>query len=98
MLQKENLYFIAIIPSPAICDEITVFNQEFADRFSCRAALKLIPHVTLKAPFKLAPSQRNQLLGWFKQLHVPGGFLIWKSATLVFFPKNRALSFLCRWY
>jgi 2'-5' RNA ligase len=71
MLQKENLYFIAIIPSPSICDEITVFKQEFADRFSCRAALKLIPHVTLKAPFKLAPSQRNQLLGWFKQLHVP---------------------------
>jgi 2'-5' RNA ligase len=71
MLPKENLYFIAIIPPSEICKAITVFKQDFAGRFSCRAALKLVPHITLKAPFKLAPSEHTQLLDWFKTLEVP---------------------------
>lgn len=71
MLQKENLYFIAIIPPAEICDAITGFKQDFADRFSCKAALKLVPHITLKAPFKLAPPEHAPLLEWFQKLNVP---------------------------
>jgi 2'-5' RNA ligase len=71
MLPKENLYFIAIIPSAEIIEAITAFKQDFADRFLCTAALKLVPHITLKAPFKLPPSEHAQLLDWFKKLEVP---------------------------
>jgi 2'-5' RNA ligase len=71
MPSKENLYFIAIIPSAEICEAITVFKEDFAHRFLCRAALKLVPHITLKAPFKLPPSEHMQLLDWFKTLEVP---------------------------
>ncbi len=71
MLPKENLYFIAFIPSLTICADITGFKQDFADRFSCRAALKLTPHITLKAPFKLPPQEHSTLLKWFNGLLLP---------------------------
>ncbi len=72
MLPKDNLYFIAIIPPAEIIEAISVFKQDFADRFFCRAALKLVPHITLKAPFKLPPSEHTQLLDWFNTLEVAG--------------------------
>jgi 2'-5' RNA ligase len=88
MLQKDNLYFVAIIPSREICDEITRFKQAFADRFFCKAALKLIPHVTLKAPFKLAPSQHEQLLQWFRKLPVPIQAFDFGIRDFAVFPKR----------
>jgi 2'-5' RNA ligase len=68
MPPKETLYFIAIIPPPEICEEITRYKQDFAERYSCRAALKLIPHITLKAPFKIPPAEHTRLLEWFHSL------------------------------
>jgi len=70
MYEKENLYFIAIIPSQKICDEITGFKKDFADRFESKKALKVIPHITLKAPFKLPVSELSTLEQWFQQLYI----------------------------
>ncbi len=68
MLPKESLYFIAIIPPTEICDAITRYKQDFAEQYSCKAALKLIPHITLKAPFKISPAEHLHLLEWFHSL------------------------------
>ncbi len=71
MVPKEQLYFIAYILPAGIGETITGFKKDFADRFSCRAALKLIPHLTLKAPFRLPPEEHGSLLEWFNTLEVP---------------------------
>jgi 2'-5' RNA ligase len=64
-MQKENLYFIAIIPPKEICDEIEIFKNDFAVRFSAKQALKQVAHITLKAPFRLPVEQHDSLLRWF---------------------------------
>lgn len=70
MYKKENLYFIAIIPSQEICDEITGFKKDFAARFESKKALKVIPHITLKAPFRLPVSELSKLEQWFQKLFI----------------------------
>ena len=70
MYEEENLYFIAIIPSQKICDEITGFKKDFAARFESKKALKVIPHITLKAPFKLPASELSKLEQWFQKLSI----------------------------
>jgi 2'-5' RNA ligase len=69
-MRKENIYFIAIIPPKEISDEITEFKIDFKTRFSSSAALKTIPHITLKAPFKLTSGEHEPLLEWFRRLPV----------------------------
>ena len=61
------LYFIAIIPPKEVCDEITDFKKDIATRFASKAALRIIPHITLKAPFQLPASDRESLLNWFQK-------------------------------
>lgn len=65
MSGRENLYFIAIIPPDEICEAVTSIKQDFADRFKSKKALKVVPHVTLKAPFKFPDQDHIALLRWF---------------------------------
>lgn len=64
----EKLYFIAIIPPKGISDEVTLIKQDFASHYQSEKALKVVPHITLKAPFKLPETDHNTLLRWFAQL------------------------------
>ena len=73
MADKANFYFIAIIPPEKIGEEITAFKKDFADRFFSKEALKVIPHITLKAPFKLPEQGHTKLIQWFRRLFVPTG-------------------------
>jgi 2'-5' RNA ligase len=66
----QNLYFIAIIPKRELREKITVIKQDFARRFNSSKALKVYPHITLKAPFKLPVHTHEQLLNWFKNMHI----------------------------
>ncbi len=70
MAEKQNLYFIAVIPPQDICDEITRFKEDFKSRFKSKAALRVVPHITLKAPFKVPAVYHEQIIKWFKQLPV----------------------------
>jgi len=72
MNKDENLYFIAIIPQHKLCDEINSFKNDFATRFNSKKALKLPPHITLKAPFKLTTNAHDSLLQWFANLRFSG--------------------------
>lgn len=67
---NENLYFIAIIPPKEICDDIIALQLDFAHHYKTKAALKVIPHITLKTPFKLPASGHAGLKQWFEQLFI----------------------------
>jgi 2'-5' RNA ligase len=58
-----NLYFIAILPPKEISERVTEIKKDFVERFNSSKALKVIPHITLKAPFKF--SDHTELLRWF---------------------------------
>jgi 2'-5' RNA ligase len=67
---SENLYFIALIPKRELREKITLIKQDFATRFNSGKALRVYPHITLKAPFKLLPTDHEKLLQWFSRLHI----------------------------
>jgi 2'-5' RNA ligase len=68
---EKNLYFIAIIPPEEVRNEILAFQQDLARHYDTKAALKVIPHITLKIPFKLSISAHAALLQWFQGLFIP---------------------------
>ena len=68
MAERINLYFIALIPQKDVYDAITDFKKDFAIRFASERALKMMPHITLKAPFKLPAAEHSNLLQWFQEL------------------------------
>ncbi|HVX25211.1 MAG TPA: 2'-5' RNA ligase family protein [Parafilimonas sp.] len=70
MSHSEYLYFIALIPHSELQEKITAFKQDFANRFNSKKALKVFPHITLKAPFKFSPGIHAELLRWFNDLHL----------------------------
>jgi 2'-5' RNA ligase len=70
MRKDHSLYFIAIIPPDDLCHEITRLKEDFANRFNSRHALKVIPHITLKAPFELPKANHESTLQWFKSMPV----------------------------
>jgi 2'-5' RNA ligase len=76
-MRNENLYFIAIIPPDEIRAAIVAMQLDFARHYNSKAALKVIPHITLKTPFKLPVSGHADLQHWFKEIYThPGSFPI----------------------
>jgi 2'-5' RNA ligase len=70
MNSKSNLYFIAIIPPQEICEAITAIKHDFAERFKSSKALRVIPHITLKAPFKFPAEKHTEVLRWFTSTNI----------------------------
>jgi 2'-5' RNA ligase len=66
----ENLYFIAIIPGRELREKITAIKQDFATRFNSSKALKVYPHITLKAPFKYPSNAHQRVMDWFENLQI----------------------------
>ena len=66
----EKLYFIAIIPPKPIAEEVTLFKHDFANHYESSKALKVMPHITLKAPFKMFEADHKSVVGWFEKLTV----------------------------
>lgn len=66
----QNLYFIALIPPQTICKEVTAIKTDFANHYNSKKALKVMPHITLKAPFKLYEEDHTKLLDWFRNLNL----------------------------
>ncbi|RFM30526.1 2'-5' RNA ligase family protein [Deminuibacter soli] len=70
---RNNLYFIAIIPPEIIRENIIAFQTDLRDNYNSAAALKVIPHITLKAPFQLPAEAHTSLLQWFRELYCATG-------------------------
>jgi 2'-5' RNA ligase len=68
MSEPWNLYFIAIIPPDEFCEAVTTVKEDFTHRFKSSKALKVIPHITLKAPFKFPAQDHTALLRWFASI------------------------------
>lgn len=62
----QNLYFIALIPHDIVAGEVTDFKNDFAVNYNSSRALRSMPHITLKAPFKLEAREHNNLIKWFE--------------------------------
>lgn len=60
-MDESRLYFIAIVPPPAISERINLLKTEFAKKYQCNHALKVIPHITLLQPFKRFPTAEVEL-------------------------------------
>lgn len=67
-MPNDKLFFIAIIPTQEVCAEVTAFKEDMRDNYSSKKALKVIPHITLKAPFKLPLAERDKVVRWFKDI------------------------------
>ncbi|WP_294820591.1 2'-5' RNA ligase family protein [uncultured Flavobacterium sp.] len=67
-MARETLYFIALLPHTTVSDEITAFRHDFAQNYMSSRALRTMPHITLKAPFKLPDTEHDTLLDWFNSI------------------------------
>lgn len=79
----ENLYFIALIPRRELREKITLIKQDFANRFNSKTALKVYPHITLKAPFEKPAAMHQQIIDWFEKLQINQHKFIIELKTLV---------------
>ncbi|HVZ55201.1 MAG TPA: 2'-5' RNA ligase family protein [Chitinophagaceae bacterium] len=61
--QRPGHYFIALLPSSDLTEEVRALQQEFADRFHASRALRLPPHLTLQPPFFLVPGRLEAFTG-----------------------------------
>ena len=76
-MPKDKLYFVAIVAPHDVAREINVFKYDIRDNYGSKAALKTMPHITLKAPFKLPAEDREGLLKWFSNIYFePAPFTI----------------------
>ncbi|HEX5025615.1 MAG TPA: 2'-5' RNA ligase family protein [Agriterribacter sp.] len=95
MAASENLYFIALIPQKELQEAITAYKIDFAERFDSKAALKVVPHITLKAPFTLPQNQHQLLIQWFPGLNINSGrFNIELKDFGCFFSKYHPIIFI----
>ena len=68
---KENLYFVALIPQRELRAQGMTFQNDFADRFDSKRAVKVYPHITIKAPFKCPASLHwRHADNWFANLKI----------------------------
>ena len=54
MSTGQQLFFIAIVPPPPLSETVRAMQEEFALAFNCRKALDVLPHLTIKPPFRVA--------------------------------------------
>ncbi len=67
---QQNLYFIAVIIPAPISEEITSYKQDVSMRYHSKAALRVVPHITLKTPMRLPAAWHETLLQWFQSLSI----------------------------
>lgn len=66
----EHLYFLAITMPDEISKKIIEIQENISTRFGSRASLKVMPHITLKAPFKCPVVTHPIVLDWFENLNI----------------------------
>jgi 2'-5' RNA ligase len=62
----EKQYFIAVVPSEEISEEVTGFKHYIAENFQSKHSLKSPPHITLHMPFKWKEEKEKQLIGFLE--------------------------------
>jgi len=70
MGERQNLYFIAIVPPGEDGEKIIFIQQDISNRYDTRASLKVEPHITFKAPFMFAASAHLNVTEWFRNIRL----------------------------
>jgi 2'-5' RNA ligase len=95
VMPKDILYFIALIPPEDVDAEITNIKQQIANIYNSRKALKVVPHITLKAPFKVSAENSAMVLRWFNNLQLSSSaFNVTLDGFNAFENKNNPVLFI----
>lgn len=71
-----NMYFIAILLPEKVSAEVTAFKKHIAAHYNSKSALRTMPHITLKAPFKIPVVEHEALVRWFQNFEPGPSFTI----------------------
>ncbi len=69
-MQSQNLYFLALVPDGKTAGEVTALKEHIALQYNSSRALRLMPHITLKAPFTVPQKLMGEVPGWFDSLNL----------------------------
>lgn len=67
-MKSNNLYFVAIVLPDDLQSEIVSIEQYIAEKYHSYRSLKIVPHITLKAPFTIEVKEHDIVLHWFSSL------------------------------
>ena len=70
MANINNLYFIAIVLPGHVSEKVRAVQQYIAGKFESSKSLRVVPHITLKAPFTADSSMHDEILSWFRSLQI----------------------------
>lgn len=70
MVNMTNLYFIAIVLPGRVGEKVRAVQQYIAGKFESSRSLRVIPHITLKAPFVMDRLMHEKLVSWFAGLEI----------------------------
>lgn len=88
-------YCIAVLPPADVAARITSIKQKLAETFALEKALRALPHVTIKAPFRFADAQRQELVNWFENVSLsPGDFSMIIDGFGYFDPEQHPVIYL----
>lgn len=59
--EESKIYFIALLPTAEVGKEIIRLKQEFAENYTARHALRVLPHITMQVPFTASPALEKGL-------------------------------------
>jgi 2'-5' RNA ligase len=94
-MAKTSLFFIALIPDKDLRKKIHTIKEDFSQRFYSHKALKVYPHITLKAPFKCSAGGKKELLNWFSETSFQQKpFLLYLKGFGAFHNKNSPVVFI----
>lgn len=60
--QRKSLYFIAVLPTSPILEEIDDLKHYFKDQYQSKASLNSPPHITLHMPFEWKEEKEARLI------------------------------------
>jgi 2'-5' RNA ligase len=66
-LDRQELYFIALLPDIKLREEIRAIKEEFSRDYSASHALKSPAHITLQMPFKRPPENEPVMVHALKE-------------------------------
>lgn len=69
-MTTKHLYFIGILPPPGLSARITAVKQHFTNQYNSSKALKVMPHITVKAPFTIDETEVEKMTKWFNELSI----------------------------
>lgn len=60
-----NLYFLAVLPPAETASAVDKIKLDFAANYGATKAVKVLPHITLKAPFTIDANRHAEITNWF---------------------------------